>query len=596
MSSENEDLRQQVAELKERVVRLEARMGESSAGHSAGTRIGAIPQHREAIAPQTPVNPAGGKSLESRIGSQLFNRIGIVAVLIGVAWFLKLAIDNGWIGPAGRVVAGLVAGAALVALSERFRATGYRAFSYSLKAIATGVLYLSLWAAFALFHLIPGEIAFLAMVMVTGSNALMCWMQNSEVLAFYAAIGGFITPILLSVHAGNELTLFSYLLVLDMAMVALIALRPWSRLLLAAFAGTTFYEVGWYATDYSEEKFALTLFFILVFFLLFAISPQLLRSLRLSSASADPLIEDSLVLRFSPALNAGLGFLELFLLMSNPEHMHWRPRIALPFAAFYLLMLWLGRRRAQAGAPAALPSIYLVISVIFITLAIPMEADGRWIAVGWFVEVAALVWLAARHGIASLRAISAWVLAAGIIALLLPVDFFNPPVEATVLLNTRFATFLVAIAACLLAAYIAAKIPVADPHPAWRRLTGTFALTATLLLMIAVCLEIHSYWSAPGTLSAVRGSSIDEQFSYSAWSMLFGAALLAGGFWRKSAFLRWEALVLLAFSIAKVFLFDTRQLSQGCRILSFLGLGALLLTVSFAYQKDWLSLRGQSAK
>jgi uncharacterized membrane protein len=47
-------------------------------------------------------------------------------------------------------------------------------------------------------------------------------------------------------------------------------------------------------------------------------------------------------------------------------------------------------------------------------------------------------------------------------------------------------------------------------------------------------------------------------------------------------------------SISKVFLFDTRQLSQGYRILSFLGLGALLLTVSFAYQKDWLNLRSRS--
>src|SRR5208283_1474940 len=37
------------------------------------------------------------RSLESRIGSQWFNRIGILAVLIGMAWFLKFAIDNQWI-------------------------------------------------------------------------------------------------------------------------------------------------------------------------------------------------------------------------------------------------------------------------------------------------------------------------------------------------------------------------------------------------------------------------------------------------------------------------------------------------------------------
>jgi uncharacterized membrane protein len=37
------------------------------------------------------------------------------------------------------------------------------------------------------------------------------------------------------------------------------------------------------------------------------------------------------------------------------------------------------------------------------------------------------------------------------------------------------------------------------------------------------------------------------------------------------------------------------QLSQGFRILSFLGLGALLLAVSFVYQRDWLKLRAGSA-
>jgi uncharacterized membrane protein len=599
MSSENEELRQQVAELKERVARLEARLGEPPSSPAAEVRAMPVPPQRPTGVPNFAANTSTGKSLESRIGSQLFNRIGIVAVLVGVAWFLKLAIDNQWIGPAGRVLAGLVAGAAIVGLSERFRASGYRAFSYSLKAIATGVLYLSLWAAFALFHLISAEIAFVAMVMVTASNALMCWMQNSEVLAFYAAIGGLLTPILLSMHPGSELTLFSYLLVLDIAVVALIALRPWSRLLLAAFAGTTFYAVGWYASDYGEEEFALTLFFILAFFLLFAVSPQLLRSLRLSAAFATHLIEDSLVVRFLPILNAALGFLEVFILMSNPQHIHLRHWIALPFAAFYLMMLRLGRRGARDGAPAALPPIYLVISVVFISIAIPMEADGRWIAIGWFLEFAALVWLTAKYAIPYLRAVALWVLAAGIIALLLPVHFFNPPASPAVLLNTRFATYLVAIAASLFAArtaMFAMKLPASEPGHAWRTIAGVSGLTATSLLMVAVCLEIHAYWSAPGALSGVRGSSIDEQFSYSAWSMLFGAALLAAGFWRRSPFLRWQALVLLALSIAKVFLFDTRQLSQGYRILSFLGLGALLLTVSFAYQKDWLNLRGQGGK
>jgi uncharacterized membrane protein len=50
-------------------------------------------------------------------------------------------------------------------------------------------------------------------------------------------------------------------------------------------------------------------------------------------------------------------------------------------------------------------------------------------------------------------------------------------------------------------------------------------------------------------------------------------------------------LVLLAVAIGKVFLVDVSELSQGYRVLSFLGLGALLIGVSFAYQRDWLNLR-----
>src|SRR5690348_321993 len=52
------------------------------------------------------------KDLESKIGGQWLNRIGIVAMLIGVSYFLKYAFENDWIGPAGRIVIGLLAGAA----------------------------------------------------------------------------------------------------------------------------------------------------------------------------------------------------------------------------------------------------------------------------------------------------------------------------------------------------------------------------------------------------------------------------------------------------------------------------------------------------
>ena len=106
--------------------------------------------------PQIPAQSASpGVSLETRIGGQWLNRIGIVAVLVGLSYFLKLAIENDWIGPGTRVAIGLVAGVGLIWWSERFRARAFAAFAYSLKAIGIGALYLSLWAAFQFYHLVP---------------------------------------------------------------------------------------------------------------------------------------------------------------------------------------------------------------------------------------------------------------------------------------------------------------------------------------------------------------------------------------------------------------------------------------------------------
>jgi uncharacterized membrane protein len=604
------ELRQQVASLTARVWRLEqalATQPADSPARSSETHPSLQTPASEASAPavapvfaQVEAQPRTeglneqytDGSLESRIGSQIFNRVGILAVLIGMAWFLKFAIDNQWIGPLGRVLIGLISGVGLVAWSERFRSKGYPAFSYSLKAIGSGILYLSLWAAFELYHLIPSVVAFGGMILVTAWNGFMCWVQDAELLALYAIVGGFSTPLLLSTGENHQLALFSYLLLLDAAVLALIALRPWSRLLLASFVGTVFFSIGWYARFYTDEQFALTAFFVSVFFLLFAVAPRLLRGLQTADASNLP-TQDNLVLVLLPLANAALGFLEFYFLLDQPGRRWAQPWTAIVFAVFYLLLLRLPLRNGMAK-PAILSSLHLAIAVIFLTIAIPLEAHGRWITIGWLAEGAILLWLAGRLNLLLLRVLALCALVLGFVALIA----LNVTASDTVFLNARFATYLVGIAAFALSAWIAAKsaqVTETGERFAWRYIAGASVIAVNVLIMIAVCLEIHSYWWSHVSASQFSGAIVERRiyahFTYSAWSMLFGAILLAVGFWKQSAFLRWQALILLAGSIGKVFLIDTSELSQGYRILSFLGLGVLLLTVSFAYQRDWLNLR-----
>ena len=516
-------------------------------------------------------------------------------MLIGMAWFLKFAIDNHWIGPLGRVLIGLTAGAGLIAWSERFRSHGYAGFSYSLKAVGSGTLYLSLWAAFSLYHLMPSGAAFAAMIVVTAFNGFMAWVQDSEMLALYAIVGGLSTPLLLSTGENHEVTLFSYLLLLDLAVLILVALRPWSRLLFAAFVGTVLFVTGWWFAFYTVAQSGRTAFFLGCFFLIFAFAPRLVQV-----TSEDETVFsgwDNLALVLLPIANAALGFIAFYALIDRPETDWAGPWLAVAFAAFYLLLRRLPEWGRLKASPAMLSSLHLAAAVVFLTIAIPLKAHGRWLTIGWLIEGAALLWVASRVRSMLLRVLAALCLALGFVALFT----VNPAASTTPFFNQRFGTYCVAIAVLIFNAWVATNAKdegVSDQTLPWSAFAAVAAPAVNFLILLAVALEIHSYW---WVLHWRPDSGLyDEyemyaQFTYSAWFMVFGAILLGVGFWRRSAFLRWQALLLLAVSIGKVFLLDISELSQGYRIISFLGLGALLLGVSFVYQRDWLNLRGRAS-
>jgi uncharacterized membrane protein len=175
------ELQRLIAALTERVYRLE---------QQAGGR--GVPVEGAVTAPSGLVSVDASKSdfksgsrdaLESKIGGHWLNRVGIIAVLIGVAYFLKYVFDNEWVGPAGRVLIGLVSGLVVMLWSERVRRRGYAIFSYSLKAVGIGVLHLSLWASSQVYELVPNGLAFLAMTGVTAATVALALWQNAQVIA-----------------------------------------------------------------------------------------------------------------------------------------------------------------------------------------------------------------------------------------------------------------------------------------------------------------------------------------------------------------------------------------------------------------------------
>jgi uncharacterized membrane protein len=500
--------------------------------------------------------------------------------------FRSFAFDNNWVGPGGRIAIGLLVGMALILWSERFRSRGYAAFSYSLKAVGIGTLYLSLWGAFQIYHLIPAAAAFVAMAIVTAATIALALSQDAELLASFALVGGFSTPVLLSTGENHEAVLFCYVALLNIAILTMAVFKPWRRLLWGSFAGTIILYLGWYSQYYSGDQRALTVAFASAFAAIFAVIPLVTDTVR-----SRRLTGPSLTLTLLPLCNAAAFFLALYVMYEDDKTtLTW---YALALAAAYLGLGSAIKKRANAEDIAFINLIHVAIAVAFLTIAIPLKLDAQWITIGWLVESGVLLWLSVTVKTDFLRYFAAVALVLGIGRLL----FYDQIRADTLVFNMRFATYAVAIA-------ILAGIAVLGKRHAAQTeimiLDGA-VVGANLLALIALTLEASDYFDrrmlAGGNLNfSYAQLNVERDFSYSAIWLVYGAVLMAIGFRRRSAFVRWQSLILIAFTICKVFLYDFSQLGGSYRIVSFIALGAVLLGISFIYQRDWLGLSPHSAK
>jgi len=514
----------------------------------------------------TRVSPRPAVNVEAMIAGHWLNYVGILALLLAVAFFLKYAFENNWVGPRGRVGIGLLIGSGLFPWSQHLLNRGYRFFSEGIAGLGAAVLYLSLWAGWHYYQLFPQGVAFGLMIVVTAVTAAVAVGRNSERIAVLAVLGGILTPQLVSTGKDQEIILFSYLAVLAAAMLVLARMRDWKTLPPIQFVATVVYFWAWYATFYREAALDRTVFFATLFFLLFAALP-VVRSWREGRLSG---FEVSLVL-----INAFVYLAALRVLLW-PDH-----RWALTIAVLALSAAHLAVQRAlpeRSGTQSGTVRIlFSGLALTFLTLAVPIRLDGKWITMAWAIEGAVLIWSGLRIQLPLLRGAGFLLFAVTAFRL----AFFPIPAERF-LLNARFAAFAVTVACFALACDFARK-SAAKRGEAENFALAVTAIAANVGALTALSLEIWDAFGRMPGLGIDRG--LAQQLALSTLWLVYALGLMAAGFWKKSAPLRWQALALLGVVIAKVFLFDLSFLERFYRILSFFLLGLALTLISFYYQR-----------
>jgi uncharacterized membrane protein len=435
---------------------------------------------------------ADSRDLESLIGGSWFNRLGILALIVAVCLFLKYAFDNNWIGPTGRIAIGLFLGAAMLPWSQWLLSRGYAYFSEGIAALGQATLLLSIWAGCRYYTLFSLDVGFAAMIVVTAVMAAVAIGRNSERIAVLSLVGGFLTPMLLSTGRDQEFALFVYLLILGAGFLVMASLRDWRTLAPLSFVMTQVYFWGYYSEFYRPTKLTITLTFATLFFLLFMTLPAI-RAAR--KATLDTL--ELFVVLFN-----SFAFMGALYAMLWPEY-----RWPLTLAVLLLSALHLGIARfVRSDKPGQWsPSQQLLagLALTFVTIAIPIRLDGKWITLALAVEAALLIRMGYRSLAPLLRLAGFLLLAVAALRVL-----FIPLPAAQFLFNERFATFL-GVIACMAFVLYSAQQQRSSSGAAIDDSADTTALAGLSILinfyaLVALSLELWDYFGRSATIGIDR--------------------------------------------------------------------------------------------
>lgn len=504
-----------------------------------------------------------------------FNLIGIVLVLLGVVFLYRYSVDQGWITPPMRVAAGMAVGVAMVSLGL-FLHSRQRFFSQMLMGGGIAALYISGFAAFQLYELIPYPVAMAWMGSVTLAAYVLSVQQDEQVLSLVATIGGLLTPFLLHDAVGSRADIVIYTCGVLSGSSAVYLYKGWRPLLWISVAGgwlTLMYiqvesltgYAGLTAADKRAMQFGV-IFAVLAFWLLPLVREALSdrnpdRWPRPHVIPGDTVYDslESVINRHVHTLSISTPFIALFFTreiwdLTNREW-GWVTLGAAAVCGLAFLALWTREGLRELAYTQALVDLALTTMAISLIL----DGDARFIAlaaeatalqlVAWNLKDRIVLFIA--HGYFLFMTV--WLLE----------RLFENDVEGRVVLN---AAALSELAFILAAAGVSWLL-----RP--KAIRNLYQLGAYVALLGWFLRELSELANGQAYVTVAWGAC--------------AIALLTAGIILNDSNWRMVALVTLFVVVAKLLLVDLSTVKAIWRVLLFTGFGGLFLVLSYFFQSLW---------
>jgi len=350
------------------------------------------------------LRPRTREEWEILFGGKLLNRAGALALILAVGFFLKYAFDNDWLNETARVALGGAAGLLLIAGGYRFHRRQLSVFSQGLTGAGVAILYLSIYAAFDFYHLVPQPIAFFLMALVTAAALLTALYYDARAIAMLGWAGGFLTPLLLVTAELNTLGLFVYLTLLDAGLIViLVRRRRWRLLELLAVAATYGIYLTWSFRADLPEGLGTALAFLTLWWMLFA-GTNLLRSVtgdpvnrwwRRAAIAINVLGYYVMLMRLTQYTEGLWDFFGVQFQYAQSASVYSTGVVTAVLSLMYFgLTAWIVRRTDDRPAAAEHATVAVLLAVLA-----PMSFFISYgVIIAWALEAFALFWFGVHYG------------------------------------------------------------------------------------------------------------------------------------------------------------------------------------------------------
>lgn len=498
----------------------------------------------------------------------LLGKLGVALLLVGVLFLLRWTIEQGLLTAAVRVAGVGVLGAGLVAAGTRLRAAR-PVLARLLAGGGLAALYGALWTAAVLYPALPTVAAFAGLALVAALGLGLATQQADGALATVATAGGLVTPLLLY-RAPEALGLLALYAALVLgAGAAVYARRGWPGLLAALALGGWGVVLTAWLVDGGGPAVAGRVPFTVVVLAAWAASAAL--PLIRPAIEAPRLPFAARPLTWAPLLGAALLVPALSAAWSLPRAA--AVVLAVAVASAYALVAWRSLSPGATATPSGSPSHRFAPAALAAATVAVWSAgrafgfwppDARWLAAA-VVAGSALV-LVARRARERETAYAGHALALGATAALLValwVVVGMPWQDGAALEASRLVRLL---AASALGVGALGAVGVRSARHSTAR---AVYLTAAHLVGLAGLRVL--------LLPMANGAALTS----AAWGLV-AVALVVVGLRRREGVVRGLGLGTIVGTAAKVLLVDLPAVPMIWRVVLFMGLGALLLAVSYA--------------